>query len=282
MNGPIAQIVALTCYGNAVLSGHKAPPFFPANSTCQFCERVAFVTLDKTFFGKVKEEEVAKSPDDWFSLLKSQRALGIRLVRAPQDNPGISDRMSAGFVGGGGTWTMEVLLPKQKSNFWSARWEVWNQKAPDRRIWRVAYGRVSEATARGAATADLIGASRELRQSLQEIREFSAKHGLDGFTKCFDDALDTLASEGKNLHGYHQDLAPRGILSEEAAMILDASQPSWVFGGMGSWNDMGFDGEEQQRYDRISERLFQAVNSAIETAATTSFKEGRTSKSRVQ
>ena len=275
-------MVALTCYGNAVLSGHKAPLFFPANSTCQFCERVAFVTLDKTFFGKVKEQEVAKSPDDWFSLLKSRRALGIRLARAPQDNPGISDRMSAGFVGGGGTWTMEVLLPKQKSNFWSARWEVWNQKAPDRRIWRVAYGRVSEATTRAAATADLVGASRELQQSLQEIREFSAKHGLDGFTKCFDDALDTLASEGKNRHGYHQDLAPRGILSEEAAMVLDASQPSWVFGGMGSWNDMGFDGDEQQRYDRVSERLFQAVNSAIETASTSSFKASRISKSSVQ
>lgn len=281
MNGPIAQIVALTCYGNAFLAGHTNDQFFPANSTCQFCERVIFVTFDKNFFGKVKETEVASTPDDWFTLMKSRRALGIRLSRTAQNNPGIPDRMSAGFVGGGGTWTMELLFPKQTSEFWIARWEVVNQKAPDKRIWRVTYGRVSQAPTRPSPSLNLTQISTAMQASLQETRDFSAKHKLDGFTKWFDEALDTLSTKGKNRHGYHQDLAPKGFLSAEAAMVLDACQKSWVFGGMGSWNDLGFDGEDQKVYDRVSQRLFEAVNTAIGEATTSTFKEGRTSKSNV-
>ena len=61
MNGPIAQIVALTCYGNAFLSGQDIGAFFPKNSTCTFCDRVNFVVVEKTFLGKAKEAEIAKT-----------------------------------------------------------------------------------------------------------------------------------------------------------------------------------------------------------------------------
>ena len=273
MNGPIAQIVALTCYGNAYLSGRPGPQFFPSNSTCQFCEFVTFVTLSTSFFCRPKETEIAQNPDSWFACLKTCGALGIRLSRAPKNTPGISDRMSAGFVGGGETWTMEVLLPRNKSEFWVARWEVGNPAAADRRGWRVTYGRVSKGRSTPSPTSQLPKAMCELAESLKEIRAFSAKHKLDGFTRCLEEALDTLETQGRNLHGYHEDLAPIGFPSMEAATLLDACQKAWVFGCMGSWNDMGFDGENQKTYDRVSERLFQAVNVAIEQAATSTNKE---------
>ncbi len=52
--------------------------------------------------------------------------------------------------------------------------------------------------------------------------------------------------------------------------MLAACQKAWVFGGMGSWNDMGFDGEDQKDYVRLSEALFQALNAAIVAAANAS------------
>jgi len=278
MNGPIAQIVALTCFGNAFLAERPINQFFPANSTCQFCEKVAFVTLDKSFFGKQKETLVASSPDAWFTYIKKRGAIGIRLARSPQDKPGISDRMSAGFVGGGGTWTMEVLFPRKQSEFWIARWDIGDQNAQDKRIWRVTYGRVAKGNSTPDMPVNLQQAVRELAESLNDIRAFSTKHNLNGFTKWFDEALDTISSDGKNRHGYHQDLAPSGVLSEEAALLLDASQKSWVFGGMGSWNDMGFEGEDREIYDRVSERLFQTVNEAIEQAASSTIELGRISR----
>ena len=129
MNGPIAQIVALTCHANAFLRGKRIPRLFPTNSTCQFCDRVTFVEFVKPLFGSQQEKTVAQNPDEWFALLRVRNTHGVRLARSSHSDPRISDRMSAGFIGGGGIWSMEVLLPKQQSDFWAARWEVWNQNA---------------------------------------------------------------------------------------------------------------------------------------------------------
>jgi hypothetical protein len=65
-------------------------------------------------------------------------------------------------------------------------------------------------------------------------------------------------------------LAPDGCLTPLAIWLLDACQSAWVFGGMGSWNDMAFQGEVQVEYVRMSERLFLTLNEAIQAAANTS------------
>src|SRR5438552_4619626 len=144
MNGPLAQFVALTCHANAFLRGAQVPDFFAGNSTCQFCDSVKFVEASKTFLRKIREAPVAANPNLWFAHLRTKGVTGIRLSCTPQNKPGISDRMSSGFVGGGGTWAMEVLQRHGKAGVWLSRWEVWNQNAPERRTWRVSYGKVSE------------------------------------------------------------------------------------------------------------------------------------------
>lgn len=50
---------------------------------------------------------------------------------ASKEEPHLSDRMSSGFVGGGGNWYVEVLHPDNISEYWMARWEVWNENAPE-------------------------------------------------------------------------------------------------------------------------------------------------------
>jgi hypothetical protein len=45
--------------------------------------------------------------------------------------------------------------------------------------------------------------------------------------------------------------------------MLDAAQSAWVFGGMGSWNDLGFAGAEQKEYERVSKHLYAALTDAI-------------------
>ena len=271
MNGPIAQIVALTCFGNSFLGGHGMPKFFPANSTCQFCDSVKFVEIKKPFLGKEKEVLLADTPDEWIGVLKKRGAIGIRLGRTPQNDARISDRMSSAFVGGGGTWLMEVLRSDGKSEFWAARWEVWNQKAPERRIWRVTYGLVRQDQTKPYRGRDLATVKNELRAILESIHSFSARQDCEGFTKCFAEAIRALSDPSADI-GYHKDLAVSGQLSPEAESVLKASMSAWVFGGMGSWNDIGFDGTAQQEYERVSEALFNILNDAIEVAATSSLK----------
>jgi len=268
MNHPIAQFVALTCYANAFLQGRTVPRFFPTNSTCTFCDWIKFFGVSKPLLGKTRQEEVAGSPDAWFAYLKAAGILSIRLSRRPQNHP-ISDRMSAGVVGGAGTWAMEAAQPTGKSAVWVSRWEVWDHNAPDRRIWRVSYGRVSKIRAASAA-ADLQALAGRFRSALGEIHRFSEQHGCGGFSVCFSKAMDTLDSGGERRHGYHQDLAPDGCLPSLPLGLLDACQSAWVFGGMGSWNDMAFAGEAQVEYERTSRRLFLILTDVIQAATNAS------------
>jgi len=270
MNGPIAQFVALTCHANAFLRGQRIPEFFPNNSTCKFCNWIKFFHVSKTLFGKVRQAEVATTPNGWFECLKADDVPEVRLSCTRQNDPGIPDRMSAAFVGGSGTWSMKVTDRKGKTAVWLSRWEVWNQDAPERRIWRVSYGRVPERQSRSEPFIDLGGAVARLRVALQNVYTFSEKHDCGAFTICFARAIKTLDSQGSTLHGYHRDLAPEGCLPPLARCLLDACQTAWVFGGMGSWNDLGFDGPDRAEYDRVSERLFTGLNEAIYTGANSS------------
>jgi hypothetical protein len=42
---------------------------------------------------------------------------------------------------------------------------------------------------------------------------------------------------------------------------MAASSSAWVFGGMGSWNDIGFpDKQKEDEYDRLSAELYEVIN----------------------
>jgi hypothetical protein len=264
MTGTIAQIVALTCYGNAIIAERQAPQFFPANSTSQFCEYVKFVEITKS------EKIVAATPDEWLASLRAKKVLGIRLHRTPQNEPNVADRMLAGFVGGGGTWMMEVCRADGRSEFWASRWEVGDQQAKDRRIWRVTYGLVKEAKTADIPQKSTAATTDAFRKSLRAIHSFAERESCEGFAKCFATALQALDHPEIDA-GYHKDIAPPGCLDDRAMALLKASMSAWVFGGMGSWNDMGFDGSKQREYESVSESLFTAINEAILTAANSGY-----------
>jgi len=263
MNGPIAQLVALTCHANFFIErGSVTSKFFPDNSTCRYCDRITFVEMKSRGLGKPTERTVAENPDDWFKVLIAGAAWSVRVIREAANNPLISDRLSAGFVGGGGQWMLAVSYPTGVSDYWLPRWEVWNQQAAKQRIWRVTYGLVARDQTRPPADPDYSHAKAAFEAALTRIHAFSLKHNCDGFTECFARAIQSLSDES-SAHGYYKDLYELGSLTKSAEAMLDAAQSAWVFGGMGSWNDMGFDGEEQQEYEAASDQLFSAINNAI-------------------
>jgi hypothetical protein len=163
---------------------------------------------------------------------------------------------------------MEALLPMNRSEFWIARWTVHDQDAPEHRVWRVTYGRVFVGATANRRSNNLEDTPTRLKQALCEIHSFSGRNKCGEFTQCFADALDTLGSGGQHVHGYHKDLCPDAQTSDQAWTILDACQKEWVFGGMGSWNDMGLEGTDQKEYERVSEKLFHTLNQAISDAVT--------------
>lgn len=114
---------------------------------------------------------------------------------------------------------------------------------------------------------DMSTLKRRLANTLEQIGDFARKQKMEHFASAFDAGLAQLNSEcpGKDL--YHTDLAPNGVLPIDAVQLLGAVQAAWVFGGMGSWNDVGFEGDDQILYEHLSENLFLSLNEAIVAAA---------------
>lgn len=267
--GTIAQIVALTCHLNARNRGITAGRFFPHNSTCQFCEWVRFIRMERGWFSAKKHWNViSSSPDHWMDSTISRGFTRALLVYSSVNDPRLSDRMSVGFIGGGGNWTL-CIERDDNCQAWQARWELGNRDARDSRIWRVKYAFVGERGREEVNFPSVPDAASGLRRALREIENF-ARTNNTGFTETFAKAEQCLENDIPDAPVYHRDLAPEGALPPPAARLLAACQAAWVFGGMGTWNDRLFEGEQQTEYERVSEQLFNALNVSICAAANAS------------
>ena len=267
MVGPTAQLVALACHFNGRDRRFRPVSFLLSNSTCKFCEQVHFVRQHRAWFGRrTNWVTAAQSPDEW---LEREARPGRKAVVLQQgiNGSGISDRMSAGLIGGGGRWQLNIT-DERRMDVWEANWEVGNREAPDQRIWRVRYSMIAENLTLVPPTQrspmEIIPA---LRQALSDVLAFCEQHRIDSFGGYFRKAIECLSADDPFALVYHKDLAPEELLSLSAQQVLAACQAAWVFGGMGSWNDMAFEGQEQRRYEKLSDTLFTLLNEAIQSGA---------------
>lgn len=267
MVGPTAQLVALACHVNAQAQGVRTATFFPTNSTCQFCEYIRFIRQEGGLLGMGRSWRVAAdTPDQWLDM-QAKRSRGAIISREGGSDPRLSDRMSAGFVGGGGKWKLWIV-EGEKADVWNASWHVGNRNAPANRIWRVTYAQIATEVAHTIAAEALEPLRHRLGIALSGALAFCARHKIEGFRSQFQQAVECLSSAEPFSLIYHKDLAPAGTLTLSAQQLLAACSAAWVFGGMGSWNDLYFEGDKDS-YDRISEELFVVINDSI-AAATNS------------
>ena len=264
MNGEIAQIVALTCHVKAFLKGKEIGDFFPYNSTCKFIESIKFVDWSKNVEEDSKEvEELASTPDKWFEYLKSKKANGIRVSRIPQSD---EDRWHVGFVGQGGIWEIEAVYENKTSSIWRPKWEIGDQDALDKRIWRLTYGTIGTISSRSLEPGRVYQIRNNFLIALKEIEEFSIKNKCDEiFTSSFQKAIETLESkkDEKKYEVYHEDLCPKSFCAKDNISILNACQHAYVFGGMGTWNDLWLENDVQDEYNRVSDNLFSILMDMI-------------------
>jgi hypothetical protein len=267
MNGEIAQRVSVVCFGNADLSGQKST--FPiGHSTFQFCNQVHFVQVHPTGDRK-KEIVIAEDYPHWIEYLKSRDVKILRLhhVSSGKNSKGLDDRRTAGFVSGGGRWLIEAVRDGI-SDIWETRWEVTDRDNKEKKIWKVTYGEIAQNWKMGATNfVSTNEAYDALKNAIVDIKNFAMTQNVGEYwVKTFNLALDCLKSSEPLDLVYHKDLIPKGLFEWKACQLLAAAQPAFVFGGMGSWNDMGFQGELRGEYERVSAVLFKDIIIAILSA----------------
>ena len=266
MTGTLAQLIALVAYGNQCISypgTHRE--FVQHHSTFRFCEKVFFTAEKKKyFFSEGKRTTVAENPLEWFRYLGLDGCQALRLYYEPSDgSSGTADHKLAGMIGGGGTWVIEAMYPKY-SDFWYGGWTVSSEKAEDNRFWSVEYRCIEyEIDSRNLQFS--VGLQRDvLSKALNEIESFAKEIDMENFAQVFQRANAALASAHPDQDYYHSDLLPENTYGMAEQQLLFAASHAWVFGGMGSWNDMGFEDKQvQHRYKTVSSALYTAINNAI-------------------
>ncbi len=270
MQTEIAQAVALTIVGNDLLHGQPREDFWPTATVFKFCKNVTFVSLSGLRTAPI-ETPFAEDPLQWITKLKTEGTLGFRLHHIAMNDPRMSDRMSVGFVGGGGRRLIESV-GNAVSDLWEAGWRVQNHSDPERKFWDVRYRRVGvDLPHRRPESRGLSTLQRELEDVLLKIEDFAHRQNQETFAKSFRRGIDLLHADTPLASVYHSDLAPSAGLPLLAKQILGAAQEAWVFGGMGSWNDLGFEGRDQEEYTTLSDQLFSLLNQAICEAVNSGF-----------
>jgi hypothetical protein len=266
MTGILAQVISLTSYGNAFLqAGELTEDFYPSHSTFQFCNKVDFKNfLKRIFSSSPREVLMANDPNEWFRVLKKNGCKKIRLFYQPTDNKEpIPDYKLAGLVGGGGTWMIETIYGRY-SHYWFNRWEVTKKDDPDGKIWSVSYAMTDKDQPVTDVQKDIRETSSLLEQSLIAIADFADVQQLSAWGDVFKKARAVLNSTDPAGDYYHHDLLVEKHYSLIARQLLFAAGAAWVFGGMGSWNDLGFDTvEDNKKYDEVSAGLYAAINQSV-------------------
>ena len=263
MTGTLAQLIALTAYGNDYLKNGKLPEnFYPENTAFQFC--------NKADFRISVENVVAIDPIEWFKYLKNDGCKALRLFYLPSKDQSAKDHQLAAFVGGGGLWLIEAIY-NTYSNFWANRWQVTNQNDPDKKIWTVNYALTSHKEKSINLQINPEKIKVQLQKTLTEIAEFASRQNLKIWKEKFEKAIEALNSQAPNEDFYHKNLIPADNYSLTARQVLFAAGMSWVFGGMGSWNDLGFQEQDtNDMYNKLSEQLYNDIIYAV-ISATNSY-----------
>ena len=262
MNGPTSQIAALTIAGNHYLGGGSIDDFWPASPVFKFCKYVRFIALGGDDSKRIETPYTDDMPS-WLERQKGEGVVALRLVHSPVNAPLINDRYSSAFVGGGGRRVIEALHP-QTMDGWEAGWRA-GARDPDRNIWEVSYGRIGHGIERRDPPPDgLEGVTAALARSLAEIAAFARTDpDCERFASLFDDGLRALESDAPLAKSQiFKAIAPM-LPNVQAQRLLAASEQAWVFGGMGSWNDVG-GGED---YERVSNIAYATIMRAIAAAA---------------
>lgn len=260
VNGELASLVSLCLHGSAWLAstGHVPPPAEAVAPGFRYVESLTVQWTEKT--RQRTRGRQCHSVAKWLSALRADGCTRLSLLTARAATGDLPAHIAASFSNGG-SWAIVSDGPQPR--VWLTRWSVAHPQAADNRIWSVnMLGRPFDAAS--PSSVDPASAAVRLREALAEISRFAATNELEHWRVVFDKSSSALDDSTPAI-AYGIDLAP-DTLALARRQLLAAATLAWVFGGMGSWNDLGFTDSAQSEYEALTDRLYDAVLGAVVAA----------------
>jgi len=261
MNNKLAQIIALITYGNEYLSSfpYDGLDLFSLHSTFQTVSEVSFYKKKTLQDTSKKTRVVAKDTRTWFSFLKSQGVQYLKLDLLNIQNY-LPLHIPSVFTSGG-AWVIQT----DKKTCWQSKWYLKKHRDPECRIWAVGYWECDNLPVL-MDFPDLDTAYQDLEDSLVEAQSFSKKYRFD-WEKWFAEALVLLKSPSA-ISPFYADLLPASYENIKGHQLLAGALKGWVFGGLGSWNDMYIrESSLEREYQLVSNNLYRAVIQSVGAVA---------------
>lgn len=264
MNGELAQIIALVSHGNLFLhQGENLPvPDLSTNSTFQYVCSIEFARYNSK--NDNQGVVVANSVEDWFRFLRSIGTTHLWNIAFDWQRRDVPEHIAVSFAGGVPIAIQADLA--QGFELWYPQWKTGGQS---QKPWLIEYRSLMFPHSYRVSPAKLNEVESHLRQAITQAERFARRSDVNEiqWAESFANAL-LLLDAPKPVFPFHQDMLPEYGFSLEAHQILAAASKAYVFGGMGSWNDMGFAQPRlQQEYQQVTEKLYSAVKRATVTAS---------------
>lgn len=258
MNTELAQIIALITHGNEHLlsPGRDGVELFPSHSTFQHVSEISFQGWESDVLRKPRI--LARDPRTWFSFLEAGgvQYLKLDLLNLNRLPPPYATSISTA----GNAWVIQT----DQGKCWQARWLFQTEGDPHPGRWQVAYQeRENLPVLTDLPDSEVV--YHKLKNSLLEARAFSLRWNF-GWDDWFGEAINLLQASPV-IQPYYNDLFPEQFENVKVRQLLAGALKAWVFGRLGSWNDMYITSSKQeQEYQRISRNLYSSVIQAVVTA----------------
>jgi hypothetical protein len=245
MTGELEQCICLCSFANAILAAPKQSSQIIASVPASAFSHVGVVRFDHAsvagqdaFLEWTNMLQKLKSRRLWLGATARQQFLSSHVAEAfANANPrSITAETSSGFIG------------------WTTSWDFQPSKS-----WTVTFTQIE--TPRPPVSWDLDACFANLQSSISEIRDFAARIAESHWQTLFEKALRALNTNTRNSR------LPEFGYDIQAHAIMNGAASAWVFGGMGSWNDLWFDDEKLlPKYNEVTERLYNAIIGSVMTS----------------
>jgi hypothetical protein len=257
MTGELSQMIWLTSAVNAYLIEQlDAADFYPGNPIFHHAQNVRFVQPGWLGIGG---KTLAEEPRSWLAQLRQKGAKRAHLCRTRSatalphhGNDSIN----------GDSWALQIDFPGH-CDHWTTQWETARTRAGDGKIWSITYRLTEREPYAPTPQVPLLPIVKEMKTALASIRHFTDAREMQHWTDIFDSAIRCL-DEGPSFPEYVKPVS-LSHYPRDAQRLLAASYRAWVFGGMGSWNDLVFSlSEDNQTHDSLSRLLHATIVKAVQ------------------